>query len=65
MGGRWPTSLWLPGVALDDQHTVPIPRDLPPGSYELLVGLYDPATGARLPLAGGTDALRLEGLTIP
>jgi hypothetical protein len=59
LGGRWPTSLWLPGVRLDDEHRVPLPGDLPAGSYELLVGLYDPATGARLPLADGGDALRL------
>jgi hypothetical protein len=59
LGGRWPTSLWLPGLRLDDEHRVPLPADLPAGPYELLVGLYDPATGARLPLAGGSDALRL------
>ena len=59
LDGRWPTSLWLPGARLDDRHRVPLPVDLPAGQYELLVGLYDPLTGARLPLAGGGDALRL------
>ncbi len=59
LAGRWPTSLWLPGVRVDDEHRVALPGDLPPGPYELLVGLYDPATGTRLPLAGGHDALRL------
>jgi hypothetical protein len=60
MAGRWPTSLWLPGVALDDLHTIPLPPDLPPGDYHLLVGLYDPATGDRLLLPGGNDATILE-----
>ena len=26
LGGRWPTSLWLPGMVLDDVHTIPLPR---------------------------------------
>ncbi|NIV28812.1 MAG: hypothetical protein GWN58_04645, partial [Anaerolineae bacterium] len=33
LGGRWPTSLWLRGVTLDDMHTVPLPGDLPAGTY--------------------------------
>jgi hypothetical protein len=64
LGGRWPTSLWRPGVALDDVHTIPLPSDLPPGTYHLLVGLYDPATGQRLFLPDGNDAVRLPGLNI-
>jgi hypothetical protein len=63
--GRWPTSLWQPGVALDDVHTIPLPQDLPAGTYDLLVGLYDPATGQRLSLPDGSDAVRLTGLKIP
>jgi hypothetical protein len=65
LGGRWPTSLWLPGVALDDAHTVPPPPDLPPGTYYLQVGLYDPESGMRLPLPDGTDALRLAQVDLP
>jgi len=60
MGGRWPASLWLPGVALDDLHTVLLPPDLAPGSYHLLVGLYDPITGQRLLRPDGSDAVRLD-----
>ena len=65
LAGRWPTSLWLPGVSLDDIHTVSLPPDLPPGTYGLLVGLYDPSTGDRLTLPDGTDALRLDGISLP
>jgi hypothetical protein len=63
--GRWPTSLWLPGVAVDDVHTIPLPPDLPPGDYELLVGLYDPATGIRLLIPEYGDALHLTGINLP
>jgi hypothetical protein len=59
MGGRWPTSLWLPGVAVDDAHTLSLPPDLPAGTYHLMVGLYEPVTGDRLPLPDGLDAMRL------
>jgi hypothetical protein len=52
-------------VPLDDVHTNPLPEDLPPGTYELLVGPYDPETGERLPLPDGNDALRLADLGLP
>ncbi len=48
--GRFPTDTWLPGITVADQHTVPLPADLPPGTYELRTGLYDPLNGTRLPL---------------
>ena len=64
MGGRWPTSLWLPGIVLDDAHTISLPEDLPAGTYHLLVGLYDPATGERLRLPDGRDTVRLGGVEI-
>ena len=64
LGGRWPTSLWLPGVTLDDVHTIPLPDDLEAGAYHLLVGFYDPVTGERLHLSDGRDAVRLAGVEI-
>ena len=36
-----------------------------PGDYDLLVGWYDPASGRRLPLPDGSDALRLTTITLP
>jgi hypothetical protein len=65
MGGRWPTSLWLPGVPLDDVHAVQLPSDLLPGTYGLLVGLYDPTTGDRLLLSDGADSVHLPGIDLP
>jgi len=74
LGGRWPTSLWLPGMVLDDVYTISRSLDpsnasssgssLPPGTYHLLVGLYDPVTGDRLALPDGSDTVRLTGLVI-
>jgi hypothetical protein len=64
LDGRWPTSLWIPGVALDDVHTVALPDGVAAGAYDLLVGLYDPVTGERLRLPDGRDAVRLAGVEI-
>jgi hypothetical protein len=44
------TTLWQVGELYQDHVVLRIPPDLPPGDYPVLVGLYDPETGAR---AGG------------
>jgi hypothetical protein len=64
LDGQWPTSLWLPGVTLDDVHIISLPDDLAAGTYQLLVGLYDPETGERLRLPDGRDGVRLVGVEI-
>ena len=43
-----PAPLWRPGDVIADQFILPLPADLPPGSYTLVAGFYDPATGARI-----------------
>lgn len=68
-----PTSGWERG----QQIAVPLPLvlpDLPPGEYRLLMGLYDVASGERVPLTegqtadptlAGEHALLLEQLWVP
>ena len=51
-GGRRPTSWWLPGEVLADQYRLDL-TEVEPGSYQIEVGMYDPVTGARLPLTVG------------
>jgi hypothetical protein len=36
----WPTSRWLPEQPVLDVHRLDLPPDLPPGGYEVQVGLY-------------------------
>ncbi len=57
--GTAPTNGWQPGESIVDEHEITVPLDLPVGTYTLYVGLYDEATGARLPLADGGDEWRL------
>jgi hypothetical protein len=48
-GGLYPTDMWPVGALVPDEHTLALPGDLPGGAYELRIGLYDLASGARLP----------------
>ena len=59
VGGDYPTSFWRTGDQVDDRHVLSLPVSLPPGTYQLVVGLYDPQTGLRVPrLDGGGDAMQ-------
>jgi hypothetical protein len=49
------TSTWRDTVTLGDDRTITIPPDCPPGSYDIYVGLWDPATGRRCRLIGDDD----------
>ena len=56
LGGFAATNLLLPGQRFADALTVPLPADAPPGVYSVQMGIYDPGTGARLPLTGAPQA---------
>jgi hypothetical protein len=47
--GRFPTSSWRVGTLIVDLNDLPLPADLPAGDYTLVVGMFDPATGAHPP----------------
>jgi len=47
VGGSRPTTTWILGEVVTDNHGVLLPEDLPPGDYHLVVGIYDPSTGER------------------
>jgi hypothetical protein len=51
-----PTTTWSIGQNISDgPWTVSIPSSVPDGTYSIRVGLYDPASGNRLLLAGNND----------
>jgi 4-amino-4-deoxy-L-arabinose transferase-like glycosyltransferase len=47
--GRFPTSTWRDGTIVVDVNDLALPA-LPPGEYQLVAGLFDPATGGAPPL---------------
>jgi hypothetical protein len=64
-GGDWlPTPAWRPGQQVWQDVPLTIAADAPPGRYRVVAGLYDPATGARLPLSSGGDMLTLAEIEI-
>ena len=44
------TNRWIPGQVVADRFEVPLPPDVPPGRYQVRVGLYNEADGQRLPV---------------
>ena len=43
------TTTWAPGEYVRDEHRLALPHDLPAGDYRLIVGMYLPESGERLP----------------
>jgi hypothetical protein len=64
-----PTTRWQPGEIITDHHILAWQGEPPPGRYQLRAGLYDPATGNRVPvlLADGStaDQVLLSEFDIP
>jgi hypothetical protein len=57
-GGTCPTTLWIEGEVVVDHYEIPLDPQTPPGDYIIEVGMYDEATGKRLP-AFDEDGRRL------
>jgi hypothetical protein len=63
--GAYPTSLWDPGEVIRDYIQISLPSEMPPGQYEIVVGLYDFSSGQRLLLLDDlgkatSDHIRLD-----
>ncbi len=48
VGGRYPTSRWAPGLLIEDARRVDFDPPLPPGHYQVRIGLYRLADLQRL-----------------
>jgi hypothetical protein len=65
VAGRYPTSSWSPGERIVDARVLALPANPATGGYRILVGLYSPANGERLPIAGsGADSYQIARLRI-
>jgi hypothetical protein len=49
------TNRWIPGQVTYDRFVVQLPVDVPPGHYQVRVGLYNEVDGQRLPVLDATD----------
>ncbi len=65
--GMLPTDAWEVGKIIREVTPLQLPARLRPGEYHLFVGLYDPASLARLPVqtnAGQTDELFVTAIQV-
>jgi hypothetical protein len=62
MPRRWayPTTLWWPGEVVEDSFSIPLDT-VPGGNYGIAIGVYEPATGERLPLINSQGQLIPDG----
>ncbi len=54
--GARPTSTWTPGEVVVETRSLRLDAATPPGTYPLRVGLYDAASGQRVPVTGADSA---------
>ncbi len=60
-----PTGAWDAGREVLDRRALVLPDTLPPGHYQVFVGLYRPSDGSRLPVDGqGTDILPIGSVQV-
>lgn len=67
------SSAWKAQQLYTSMLALPLPTDLPAGDYRLYIGVYDPASGQRLPLhaanpgdgAAGANALLVAAVPLP
>jgi 4-amino-4-deoxy-L-arabinose transferase-like glycosyltransferase len=69
-GDQWPGGLpsttWAAGQVIIDEYAIQLPEDAPLGQYQIVVGLYPPATGVRLPIfAAAGQPLPNDQLVLP
>jgi hypothetical protein len=65
IGGSYPTGIWQPGERLTSTYRLTVPTDLEPGSYQLVVGVYDWSSGMRLTtVTNETVAPLIESLEV-
>jgi hypothetical protein len=61
--GRYPTTIWSVGEFIPDLHVIDTTA-VPPGQYHLAVGLYNFATGERIPVTGSADGRAMLNVII-
>ncbi|TAK31825.1 MAG: hypothetical protein EPO21_16405 [Chloroflexota bacterium] len=62
-----PTSRWGAGEAVQGAANLPVSSGAPPVEYRLVLGVYDPKSGQRLPISsgqGGADSIDLGTLKV-
>lgn len=68
VNGLLPISAWEMGEIIQDRYIIPLDPDLPPGEYQLEIGMYQVETEQRLEvregLEGGGDRILLDAVEV-
>jgi hypothetical protein len=67
VGGVYPTQQWSRGDVVRESYVTIVPKEVRPGSYRILIGMWDPVENARLRVFGVAqykDAIVLDGVTV-
>ena len=65
MGGGYPTSLWDDGDVVIDQRRLLLDRMTEASDLAMLIGLYEPETGKRLPVVSPSGSIIGDSVPIP
>jgi hypothetical protein len=60
VGGAYPTSFWDAGDIIHDSHRLTLRDTAASGAGTLLIGMYNPETGIRLPAYKAQDGTRFK-----
>ena len=63
--GAFPTDRWQPGEVVPSSYVLPLPSDMPAGTYRIIMGFYDGASGERLRTEDGGDSVTLLEFSLP
>ncbi len=61
--GTLPTTGWIADEYIIDPHTLSL-NNVPAGTYTIAIGVYDPATGARLKTGDGQERVLIENVNV-
>jgi hypothetical protein len=64
VGGLRPTATWVVGETVRDNHGLLIPLGTPSGAYQLVAGMYLPASGQRLPVSGAMERIAGDAILL-
>jgi len=65
LNGVYRVRAWQPGQTMPLSYSLPIPGDLPPGPYQLNVGVFDLIARERIPLVTGQDVHLVKTFKVP
>lgn len=64
LDGAYPTSRWQAGEVVRETFELVPPPELEPGAYEIVVGVWDPKTGRRLPVSDSAVPQRKDRVVV-